>query len=92
VSRYFLYEFNLKRTPWVKFQEHLALIVLPVYMLVMIYYVFLFNLSIGPRATNLWLVVTSLGKIHTIHMIHIIHKIHKIYKIYICRIRMRHKT
>jgi hypothetical protein len=61
VSKYFLRQYNLKRTSWVKLQEKASFFLLPAYTLCMIWFVYVFNLSIGSRATNLWLTVTFLG-------------------------------
>jgi len=64
VSRYFLKDYNLKRTDFVKFQEKASFVFLPLYLAALIWFVYVFNLSIGSRATNLWLTVTfaSLGQ------------------------------
>jgi hypothetical protein len=62
VSKYFLRAYNLKRTWWVKLQEKASFVLLPVYTLGMIWFVYVFNLSIGSRATNLWLAVTFIGE------------------------------
>jgi hypothetical protein len=61
VAKCFLKEYNLKRTALVKAQECFSVIALPVIVIVLLYYVYLFNLSIGSRATSMWLVVTFYG-------------------------------
>ena len=49
-------ENNLNAAPW---QEYCAAICMPVALLVLIYYVYVFNLSIGSRSTYLWLLLFS---------------------------------
>jgi len=58
VSRHFLEEYNTRRNKW---HERLSLVFLPLMLAVMIYFVYVFNLSIGSRATNMWLIVTSIN-------------------------------
>ena len=63
VSRHFLEQYHTRRTLlW----EYASLVFLPVMLAVMIYYVYVFNLSIGSRATNMWLVVTSINFIQDV--------------------------
>jgi len=61
VSKYFLKEYSLKRTESVKNLERASFVFLPLLMLFMLYYVYVFNLAIGSRATNMWLIVTFIG-------------------------------
>ena len=60
-SRYFLRDYQLKRTDFVRYQEYFCLLFLPMYMALLIYYIYVFNLSIGSKATDIWLIVTFLA-------------------------------
>jgi hypothetical protein len=58
VSRHFLETYNTRRkVHW----EYCSIIFLPIMLAIMIYYVYVFNISIGSRSTNLWLVVVSIN-------------------------------
>jgi hypothetical protein len=58
VSRHFLEEYNTRRkVHW----EYCSMIFLPIMLAIMIYYIYVFNISIGSRSTNLWLVVVSIN-------------------------------
>ena len=60
VGRYFMRQYRFKRTAFTELQEMFCLVALPVFIAVMIYYIFLFNVSIGSRATDVWLTVTMI--------------------------------
>jgi hypothetical protein len=66
VGRYFLKEYNLKRTEFVKNMERASLVFLPLFIGFLIFYVYQFNLSIGSRSTNMWLAVTFIGLVQDI--------------------------
>jgi len=62
VSRYFLGNDDVLRFSYYpELQEKLCMVALPCYAGVMIYFILAFNVSIGSRSTNLWLLVTFLS-------------------------------
>jgi hypothetical protein len=61
VAKYFLRSYELKRTEYVKNMERASFVFLPILIAFLTYYVYVFNLSIGSRATNMWLAVTFIG-------------------------------
>ena len=61
VAKYFLRDYNFRRTESTIYVEYFSLVFLPVMFAVMVYYIYVFNLSIGSRATNMWLLVVSIN-------------------------------
>eukprot|EP01032_Pedospumella_encystans_P030686 gene30686-34633_t len=61
VAKYFLKEYSLKRDDYMKMKERASFVFLPLLIAFLLYYVYVFNLSIGSRATNMWLIVTFMG-------------------------------
>lgn len=61
VAKYFLRDYNFRRTENTIYVEYFSLVFLPVMFAVIIYYIYVFNLSIGSRATNMWLLVVSIN-------------------------------
>jgi hypothetical protein len=59
-TKYFLRDYDTNRTTSVIVQEYSCVILLPLALAVMAYFVYRFNLLIGSRATNLWVLVTCL--------------------------------
>ena len=60
-ARFFLRQYRLDRTWTVRYTEYACLLLLPLFVALLIYYIYVFNLSIGSKATNLWLAVTSMA-------------------------------
>jgi len=59
-TKYFLRDYNASRTDNVIIQELCCIVLLPIALTLMIFFLSRFNISVGSRATNLWILVTSL--------------------------------
>jgi hypothetical protein len=62
LSKYFLGDQDvLQRTHYVVLQQLASIVLLPAYALFMVYFIFVLNISIGSRSTNIWLLVCLLS-------------------------------
>jgi hypothetical protein len=61
VAKYFLRDYNFRRNKYTIYEEYFSIVFLPIMLAVMTYYVYVFNLSIGSRSTNMWLLVVAIN-------------------------------
>jgi hypothetical protein len=59
-TKYFLRDYNASRTDNVIIEELCCMVLLPIFLTLMIFFLSRFNISVGSRATNLWVLVTCL--------------------------------